>query len=321
MLYLNTENIQSIGMDWRETIHVIDQTVRHIQQGVYDQPIKPYLRFPDPSNRIIAMPAYIGADINMAGIKWIASFPKNIDQGIQRAHSLTILNNAEDGRPVAMVNTALVSGVRTASVTGLMIQEAFKVRPLHRVSVGIVGFGPIGQLHLQMMTSLLKESITEVRLYDVRDVDQSAIPAAVLDRTRIVNTWEEAYEGADVLITCTVSSRGYIDKPPKQGALLINVSLRDFKPTMLDYNLAIIVDRWEEVCRANTDIEVMHKERGLQKEETLSLTDVVCKEALQKIPADQAIYFNPMGMASFDIAIATYYYRQAGEKGVGQTLV
>ncbi|SDW04207.1 ornithine cyclodeaminase [Marininema mesophilum] len=320
MLYLNTEHIQTLGIDWDETVRVIGETVRYIQEGAYHQPIKPYLQFPNPSNRIIAMPAYVGADVNMAGIKWIASFPKNIDQGMQRAHSLTILNDANNGCPIAMFNTAIISGIRTASVTGLMIQEALKDRHLQDLKVGLLGFGPIGQLHLQMLTALFADSITEVHLYDVREIDRTAIPEQIATRTHIVDKWEDAYEGADLFITCTVSASGYIDKKPKKGALLLNVSLRDFKPVMLDYDLAVVVDSWEEVCRANTDIEVMAKERGLQKEETFSMTDVVCKGVLQEIPDNKTLYFNPMGMASFDIAIAAYYYRQAGEKGVGQTL-
>ncbi len=121
-------------------------------------------------------------------------------------------------------------------------------------------------------------------------------------------------------ITCTVSAEGYIDKKPKDGALLLNVSLRDFKPDILEYTKTLVVDNWEEVCREKTDVERMHLERGLQKEDTVLIADVVIRGALQNFPYDKAILFNPMGMAIFDVVIAAYYYQRARENEIGVLL-
>jgi len=320
MLYLNMKDLQTIGVDWDKNVSIIEDAVRSLASGDYAQPIKPYLRFGEKQNRIIAMPAYCGGDVNFAGIKWIASFPKNIEQGIPRANSVTVLNDAATGMPKCIVNTAYVSGIRTASVTGVLIKHFDRVRPIANANVGIIGFGPIGQLHLQMVGSLLKGRIAKIRLYDLKGVNTDLIPAELRDLVEIVDSWEAAYDDADVFITCTVSSGGYIDKAPKQGSLQLNVSLRDYKPAILDYTKSIIVDDWEEVCRENTDIEAMHLERGLKEEETKSIVDVVCRDAMASFPADDAIMFNPMGMAVFDIAIAVQYYRSAQEQGVGTVL-
>lgn len=317
MLYLNTKHVEEIGINWDDAINVIEEAVVTLDKEDFAQPVKPYLRYREPGNRIIAMPAFIGGDVDMAGIKWIASFPKNIDQGIQRAHSMTILNDAATGKPVSAFNTALVSGIRTAAVTGVLIRHYEKVRPLENVTVGILGFGPIGRLHLQMVADQLGDRISQVLLCDIKGVQTEFIPESIKDRVVIVDAWEEVYSQSDVFITCTVSPNGYIDKKPKEGALLLNVSLRDFKPEILDYTRSIIVDEWEEVCRENTDIELMHLARGLQKEDTKSIADVVCHNAMANFPAGDAIMFNPMGMAIFDIAIATYYYRAALASGAG----
>jgi len=96
--------------------------------------------------------------------------------------------------------------------------------------------------------------------------------------------------------------------------------LRDYKTNILNYTKAIIVDDWEEVCREKTDIETMHKERGLKKEDTKSIVDVVCHNAMASYPKDEAIMFNPMGMAVFDIATGRYYLDLAKKKGLGLEL-
>lgn len=320
MLYLNTKDIETLGVSWVETIDVIEQAVRTMHTNDFAQPIKPYLFYRDMRNRIIAMPAFIGNSIDMAGIKWIASFPGNRLHGLPRAHSVTILNESDTGRPLAIFNTSLVSSLRTASVSGLVIREFDKVRPFQDSTVGIVGFGPIGQCHLDMVEQVIGDRVKKVILYDIAGIKMEQVPKNMRERTVIAHSWEEAYLEADLFITCTVSSKGYIDKPPKPNALLLNVSLRDFTPNMLDYTRSIIVDDWDEVCRENTDIEWMHLERGLQKEDTYSLVDVVCNQAIRKFPTEEAVMFHPMGMAVFDIATAVYYFRLAQSRGVGTYL-
>jgi len=244
----------------------------------------------------------------MAGIKWIASFPDNIDKGLPRAHSVTILNNADTGVPLGIITTALLSILRTASVSGLVITLFDRVRTLAGVKIGISGFGPIGRYHLKMCLALLGNRIEKVLLYDIRPIDPAEFDAD--DRIEIVGSWEEAYLDADIFITCTVSDAPYIDKQPKPGSLHLNVSLRDYKPDVYNwFHGNILVDDWEEVCREKTDIEMMHLGKGLQKEDTFSLVDMVQDDCLSRFEPESCILFNPMGMAIFDIALGSYYYQ------------
>lgn len=60
MLYLNDRDIQSVGVDWPALVESIETAVGIIDSGDYVQPVKPYLRYKNPQNRIIAMPAYVG---------------------------------------------------------------------------------------------------------------------------------------------------------------------------------------------------------------------------------------------------------------------
>ncbi|WP_179032710.1 2,3-diaminopropionate biosynthesis protein SbnB [Paenibacillus kribbensis] len=320
MLYLDENHIKKIGVNWRRNIEVISNSVKCLWSGEFSQPIKPYVKFPNSKNRIIAMPAYIGDKLNVAGIKWIASFPENIHHGLKRANSITVLNNAENGMPFGLINTSLISGIRTAAVSGLILMEFDKIRFLEKAEVGIIGYGPIGQLHLQMIASVLGERLYKIKIFDTNGVRPELIPEELRNKVNIVDQWEVAYDESDVFVTCTVSSQGYIHREPKAGALILNVSLRDFKPEILDYTQSIIVDNWEEVCRENTDIEKMHIFRGLKKENTKSIIDVICNDGMKHFPTRQAIIFNPMGMAVFDISIAFEYYTLARQQGVGVQL-
>jgi N-[(2S)-2-amino-2-carboxyethyl]-L-glutamate dehydrogenase len=320
MLYLKTNDLEELGLDWKKNTEMLRNALEVIKKGEFSQPIKPYLKFNDKSNRIIAMPAYAGGDIEIAGIKWIASFPKNIEKGIQRANSVTVLNNSETGEPIAFINTALISVIRTASVSALLIEEYIKHKNPSNLTLGIIGFGPIGQMHLKMATDLLGDRIKNIKLFDIAGIPSSKLPIDILDKIEICTNWEDVYLFSDIFITCTVSSEGYIDKKPKDHALLLNVSLRDFKTDILKYTKSIVVDNWEEVCRADTDIEKMSKEGLLFKEDTISLVELICENKFNGLANNQAIMFNPMGLAIFDIVIAKSYYQEALKKEIGTLL-
>ncbi|MVT11257.1 2,3-diaminopropionate biosynthesis protein SbnB [Chitinophaga tropicalis] len=321
MLYLNADDISSIGFDWKELTGVISEAIIALDRNDYSQPIKPYLRYGDPKNRIIAMPAYLGGTLPMAGIKWIASFPDNIYKNKLRANSVTILNEPDSGVPLCVINTSLISAVRTAAVSGLMIVKYLEANISGRkLTIGINGFGPIGRMHLKMAAAILGNRIEKIFLHDIAGIDKEQVDPELRSLVEIASSWEEVYSDADIFMTCTVSAAPYIDKAPRNGSLQLNVSLRDYKVDMKDHMSAIVVDDWDEVCRQNTDIENMHKVKGLQKQDTLSIADVVCKDALRQYAAPSVVMFNPMGMAIFDIATGYYYYREAIARKTGSEM-
>jgi 2,3-diaminopropionate biosynthesis protein SbnB len=317
MLYLNANDIDRLGTDWKRLIDIVRDTLVIIKNKDYAQPTKPYLRYGNLKNRIIAMPAYIGGQNPVSGIKWIASFHDNIYENLARANSITILNKFDTGMPICIINSNLVSAIRTASVSGLMIEKRFNESRNRKLTVGIVGFGPIGQIHLQMISSILRSKIKKVCLYDLREIETISFGTGLKDKIFICKSWEECYSQADIFIACTVGDKPYINRKPKKGALLLNISLRDFDPATRRFMDTIVVDDWDEVCREKTDIEGMCKYHGLRKEDTISFADFVLDRDHGCNDREKVTMFNPMGMAVFDIAIGSYYYRRAIRENIG----
>lgn len=320
MIYLNETDILNVGVDWRALIPTIEKSVAGLRENDYSQPLKVYLRFHEPVNRIIAMPAYLGGEFNISGVKWIASFPNNIVNKVPRAHSVVILNETQSGIPVAILNTGLLSVIRTCAVSGFFLKMVTNARKFASINLGIIGFGPIGQYHLKMCSAFFGDRIARVRIYDVRKLDAGHVD---FDPCKVVlsESWESVYEESDVLITATVASTPYIGLCPRAGSVHLNISLRDYSADVHPYfKDSIIVDDWDEVCREKTTIELMAREKGLKKEHTVSLKDSTLADFLARVPVAAPIMFNPMGMAVFDMAIASHYMKKSVENGVGQLL-
>ncbi|XEC97256.1 2,3-diaminopropionate biosynthesis protein SbnB [Paenibacillus tarimensis] len=320
MIYLNDRHIREIGMDWPRLLQTVESVTTIIDQGDYVQPLKPYLRYRDPGNRIIAMPAFVGGGIEAAGLKWIAGFPGNRSRGLPRAHNVTILNDPATGAPEAICASSLLSILRTAAVSGLMIREYLACRKVETFRLGIVGWGPIGRHHLEMCMSLFGDRVELVTLYDINGIESGSVAPSFRNKTKTAGSWKEVYRQSDIFITCTTPEARYIDEAPSPDMLLLNISLRDYHPESVKHLSAVIVDDWTEVCRENTDIERLHEQYGLSKEDTLTLADVVCREGLQAFPPNESVFFNPMGLAAFDIGIADYYRKEARRLGIGKEL-
>lgn len=215
LTYLSKEHLSILKPTWIELISLIEKALISLNQGDFAQPIKPYLRYRNLNNRIIAMPAFVGGNFNIAGIKWIASFPDNIHKNLPRAHALTILNQENTGQPLAILSSNELSGIRTAAVSGFAIQRFLDQLPAKDIEVGMTGFGPIGQFHADMVSELLKDRLKMIRVYDVQhhSHQQSSSPNPNI---QFVDSWQEAYRRADIFITCTTSKDRYINLPPKK---------------------------------------------------------------------------------------------------------
>ncbi|MFE3961705.1 hypothetical protein [Streptomyces cyaneofuscatus] len=125
-----------------------------------------FLRFPDdPGNRIIGLPAYLGGAEPLAGMKWIASFPGNVAEGLERASAAIIVNSMRTGRPVALVEGSTISARRTAASAALAA-VSLPSEDGQETGVSLIGCGVINFEVLRFLL-VVRPEITDITVHDL----------------------------------------------------------------------------------------------------------------------------------------------------------
>src|SRR3989442_5793130 len=128
--------------NWIEIVR--DAYLAHAR-GESVNPDSYFLRFPEkPDCRIIALPAYLGNGFGVAGLKWIASYPANVQRGFPRASAVLVLNNYETGYPFAILESSIISAARTAA-SAVLAAHWLSGQSCRAHSLGIVGTGFIAR--------------------------------------------------------------------------------------------------------------------------------------------------------------------------------
>ncbi|MEU3990789.1 2,3-diaminopropionate biosynthesis protein SbnB [Streptomyces platensis] len=289
-------------------------------QGQSQVPFSTFLRPPQPTgSRIISLPAYLGGPEPVMGLKWISSFPANVDRGMQRASSLCILNDLETGYPLALLEASQISAVRTAASAALAAAALHGDRTVR--SVGLIGCGTINH----RVIAYLRLTHPSVETVVVRDVvsERAEVFAAELAAeypgiTFRAGDLAEALGAETVSIATTDSTHwldlaDYPDRPV--GQVILHLSLRDLSTAsvLTAYN---VVDDIEHAVREQTSLHRAELAAG-NREFVHAEIGAVLDGRTAIAAADGSIVFSPFGLGILDLAVADAVLDAAGRAGIG----
>jgi 2,3-diaminopropionate biosynthesis protein SbnB len=305
----------------RRGIAVVDAVARayllHAEGGTIN-PDSYFLRFPENDlNRIIALPAAITTGQPVSGIKWIASFPDNIRHGIPRASAVLILNDAKTGYPIACIEGAQISAIRTAA-SALLAWRQLRNSEQKRHRIGVVGAGVIARNILHMLRFDVA-AISQLIIHDT-DPSSSAALAQYAARTlgveiRTTDHLHEVFE-ADAVILATTAGRPYImdRKLLRPDQVILNISLRDLAPELIldHWN---IVDDVSHCLKAQTSPHLAEQVTGRRDFIAGTLADVMCERI--RPDRSRALIFSPFGLGILDLALGQIVLADAARTGAG----
>jgi 2,3-diaminopropionate biosynthesis protein SbnB len=307
----------------REVVRTVEAAYRLHGTGRTVNPDSSFLRFPDrPADRIIALPASVGGEVGVHGIKWISSFPGNVAGGIPRASAVLILNDAETGYPFACLESSIISAARTAASAALAAAELSARRGARPRRVGFVGVGLIARyIHTYLAGTGLE--FDEVGVHDLvpehAEGFRGYLDRAGQEKSTIFGTAEELIRSCDLVVLATVAGTPHVTDPGwfAHNPLVLHVSLRDLSPEVIlaAYN---VVDDVEHCLKADTSPHLAEQRVGHRGFVAGTLHDVLT--GALEVPTDRPVIFSPFGLGVLDLAVAKYVYDHVAAAGALQPI-
>jgi 2,3-diaminopropionate biosynthesis protein SbnB len=302
----------------KEIVELVEATYRLHGAGESVNPPSYFLRFPDrPTSRIIALPASIGGEVRVDGLKWISSFPENVAAGIPRASAVLILNDHDTGYPFACLEASVISATRTAASAALAADRLSRDRPRPR-RVGFVGVGLIAR-YIHTFLARTGWSFDEIGVHDLSP-DSAAGFRSYLERSgtgsaiTVHDSAEELIRASDLVVFATVASRPHVTDRSwfDHAPLVLHVSLRDLAPEIL-LDSVNIVDDVEHCLKADTSPHLAEQLTGNRDFLDGTLDDVMAGRVT--VPAGRPVVFSPFGLGVLDLAVGNFVHREVARSG------
>lgn len=291
-------------------------------RGRSSLPHSTFLRFPgDDTNRVIALPAYLGGSTEVAGVKWIASFPANVQRGVPRASAVLILNSPRTGRPEAILEGSVISARRTGASAALAASVLTRAGVDPPEEAGLVGAGVIN-LEVARFLATTVPSLRRFVLFDL-DADRARAFGDRLAESG-ARDWDLAPSLRDLLRRCPLTSfattalEPHVDdlSPCPPGATVLHVSLRDVAPRAI---LAAdnVVDDPDHVCRAQTSVHLAEQQTGSREFIRCTLAEILEGHSPPRPDDGRVTVFSPFGLGVLDLALGDLVLELAAERGMG----
>lgn len=315
-VYLSREDLIECGLlDFDAALKDVEDALRMMAEGEVVMPPKAVIELSQPDGgqkgHLVSMPAYLKG-VNVAGVKWAAGFYTNPAIGLPHGLDLVILSDPDTGKPLAVMEGALITAVRTGAVAAV---GAKYLAPDGASAVTLVGAGVVGRAAAHALVRALPN--VKLYVYDVRREKAEKVAREV--GAEAVSDLEQSVRLSDIVVTAT-SARSPVIKDSwlKRDVACIEIGKNEFEDaTVLKADL-IVVDYWEQIVgREWTSLARLWRQGLLSERRIERISDIVARG---KVRGGGLRFFSPIGMACEDLIVAKRLYGRALEKGLGTRL-
>lgn len=314
--FLNRAELVAAGaLDWSAALADIHDALALLRAGEAAMAAENVLPLgADPRDKAYGLPARVGGRFAAAGLKWTLHRAE-APEGGEAITSRTFLSDLGTGAPLGVLDSAMLTRVRTAALSGAVVRA---LKPTVR-RVAILGAGPLAEMHLKMAEALFPE------LEEVHHWTRSGralkgdLPARV--RTFRHEAPLPASLAAQAVLACTSSPEPILGPAAmRPGTLILQVGFHEVSFDAIARADAVTCDLWGDFAETSAkSLFQMYRAGRFAPAEVAADAAAILLDGWRPEPG-ASVYFSSFGLNIFDIAFAARLLRRAEALGLGQTL-
>ncbi|HEX6989581.1 MAG TPA: ornithine cyclodeaminase family protein [Bacillota bacterium] len=256
-------------------------------------------------------------------LKVLSVYGDNPRRGLPAIMGLVVVFDAVDGRPLAVMDAARLTGLRTGAASG--VSSRALARPDARV-LAVIGAG--AQAPFQIDAVLAVRPIEEVRLYSRTRSRAEALAARVRAgrpglRAVVADSAAAAVRGADVICTATNAVEPVLETAAlRPGAHVSAVGsftpqMRELPADLLARAGRVYVDQREAAVEEAGEVIHALRTGALPEDALIELGAVLAGEAEGRRDDDEITVFKSSGLAAQDLYAAARVLAEAEARDLG----
>ncbi|MEV0230712.1 ornithine cyclodeaminase family protein [Nonomuraea sp. NPDC050786] len=317
MLFLDGQAVRK-ALPVEEAIGLMAGVMRAYSSGEVTQPLRAILRPESDDGVFAAMPSHVPG--SGYGIKAISLRPGNPAKGLPAHVGMVIVFDPETGYPLALMDAAELTAVRTAAVSAAATDAL--ARP-EAGDLALIGSGVQARSHLEALAAV--RTLRRVRVFSPNSAAGLQKWAATwLDvPVEVMPSAAAALEGADLVCTVTSSRKPVVagaDLTPGAHVNAVGASVADARELDSEAvaRCAVFVDSRQSAAAESYDLRAPMEE-GLTGADHVraELGEVLLGRHPGRTDAEEITLYKSLGMAAQDVVAGFAAARAAQESGLG----
>lgn len=300
LLVLSEHDVHEL-LTMEECIGVMEDALAALARGEVHNPLRQKVHAAGAPGLLGLMSAWRGGERPFYALKEVCVFPGNPKRGLDTHLGAVILHSGETGEPLAIVNAAAVTAIRTAAVSA--VATKLLARPDAKV-LTILGTGVQARSH--------REAIPLVR------------PVEEIRMCGREGNAEEAVRGADIIVTATNSKEPVLRREWLKDGVHINAvgssiaAARELDSATVAA-ASLFVDRRESTVNESGDYLFAKVEGAIAGPEHIKaeIGEILTGVAEGRKSDTEITLFKSLGLAIEDLASAAFLFEKASRLGRG----